>query len=232
MAEKHGISGDGVVWHFQPVGIVGNFTKKAKEWILGKTSERYESAGRGPGVVSTGRGDHGGVSYGTYQMSSTMGVVQKFIESSIYKNEFLGLTAATDDFNKKWKEIAVREPEKFIKAQHDYIRETHYKPQLDVLKNNSFPLNHDRAAIHDMIWSTSVQFGPTTRLIIRALTGETTSAMKDPEIITKVQNYKIENNERLFSSSPTLWNGLLNRAKDEKTRLLELELLGAEIAED
>jgi hypothetical protein len=35
-------------------------------WNLGMTSSRYESGGRGAGTVSTGRGDHGGVSYGTY----------------------------------------------------------------------------------------------------------------------------------------------------------------------
>src|ERR1700755_1447385 len=31
---------------------------------------KYETGGRGPGVVSTGAGDPGGVSYGSYQMAS------------------------------------------------------------------------------------------------------------------------------------------------------------------
>src|SRR5262249_46471025 len=40
---------------------------------LGSLSEKYESGGRGPGTVSTGKGDLGGVSYGTYQLSSKVG---------------------------------------------------------------------------------------------------------------------------------------------------------------
>ena len=34
MAEKHGISGDGVVWHFQPVGMISNFSKSGKIKII------------------------------------------------------------------------------------------------------------------------------------------------------------------------------------------------------
>src|SRR5688572_28910467 len=41
---------------------------------LGKLSAKYETGGRGPGTVSTGAGDRGGVSYCSYQMASKMGV--------------------------------------------------------------------------------------------------------------------------------------------------------------
>src|SRR5690606_14182281 len=39
-------------------------------WVLGSLSSKYETGGRGPGTVSSGRGDAGGVSYGSYQMTS------------------------------------------------------------------------------------------------------------------------------------------------------------------
>lgn len=42
-------------------------------WHLGMTSARRESGGRGAETISTGKGDHGGVSYGTYQLSSKAG---------------------------------------------------------------------------------------------------------------------------------------------------------------
>src|ERR1043166_4761527 len=37
---------------------------------LGSLSAKYETGGRGPGVVSSGAGDYGGVSYGSYQMAT------------------------------------------------------------------------------------------------------------------------------------------------------------------
>ena len=65
------------LWHFHPV-LFSFYIKNIEYWPLGKTSESFESGGRGPGVVSTGNGDFGGVSYGVYQLSTNMGVVDQF----------------------------------------------------------------------------------------------------------------------------------------------------------
>src|SRR5688572_25095226 len=46
---------------------------------LGALSAKYETGGRGPGTVSTGAGDRGGVSYGSYQMATKMGVPARFV---------------------------------------------------------------------------------------------------------------------------------------------------------
>ncbi|HFO7914780.1 TPA: hypothetical protein ACHK1J_005692, partial [Escherichia coli] len=56
-----------LLWHMHPIMFLGCMKKSSGIWPLGKTSERYESGGRGPGVISSGKGDHGGVSYGMYQ---------------------------------------------------------------------------------------------------------------------------------------------------------------------
>jgi hypothetical protein len=48
-------------------GSQGNAGAQAR---LGSVSERYESSGRGPGTVSSGAGDPGGVSNGVYLLSS------------------------------------------------------------------------------------------------------------------------------------------------------------------
>jgi hypothetical protein len=74
-----------------------------------------------------------------------------------------------------------------------------------------------------MIWSTSVQFGPSTSLIIKALKGIDLNTASDLDIITIVQKYKHDKTEILFRSSPTLWDGLKNRALKEKEKLLILQ---------
>src|SRR4051812_387517 len=59
---------------------------------LGVLSAKFETGGRGPGTVSSGRGDPGGVSYGSYQMSSKRGVVGRFVNQADFpfKDEFAG----------------------------------------------------------------------------------------------------------------------------------------------
>ncbi|HFO3881032.1 TPA: hypothetical protein ACHJTJ_005226, partial [Escherichia coli] len=89
--------------------------------------------------------------------------------------------------------------------------------------------SHSLAAINDMIWSTSVQYGPTTGLISRALKGKNLETLTDADVITIVQDYKINHVEDLFPSSPTWWDDLKTRALTEKKDLLELNELNLEL---
>lgn len=219
------VLGDTKPWFIHPAGMMGLVKSYQKEalWVLGKTSERYESGGRGPGVVSTGKGDYGGASYGCYQLSSNLGVVQLYIQSSKYKDLFEGLLPATPQFNSAWKNVAANDPEGFREEQHRFIKETHYDIQIERLKSKGLLIEHNRAAVHDLVWSTAVQFGAKTNLIINALSNSDLQKISDKELIITVQNYKKDNTETLFKSSPTLWKDLKDRADSEKKALLELE---------
>jgi len=140
---------------------------------LGKLSEEFETGGRGPGIVSTGVGDAGGVSYGSYQMTSKNGgTVLRFVSQPAFpwRDDFRSLSPGSPEFTAKWKAIATATPEDFHAAQHAYIKATHF----DVLAANT--LDTDRldvitrsAALQDVIWSTAVQHGPNTPVIHRAL---------------------------------------------------------------
>ena len=57
-------------------------------WKLGDTSKKYEVGNGGAGTVSSGTGDAGGVSYGTYQLSSKTGTCAKFVDMMGYKEYF------------------------------------------------------------------------------------------------------------------------------------------------
>ncbi len=217
------------LWHMHPIMFLGFMKKSSGTWPLGKTSERYESGGRGPGVISSGKGDHGGVSYGMYQLSSKMGTVNKYIAVSKYQDLFEGKVPATPEFNKVWKKIAVDHKEEFAQDQHLFIEKTHYQVQIDLLASKGLNFSHSRAAINDMIWSTSVQYGPTTGLISRALKGKDFETLTDADVITIVQDYKINHVEDLFPSSPTWWDDLKTRALTEKKGLLKLNELNLEL---
>jgi len=197
------------------------------EWHLGKTSIRFETGGRGVATVSTGVGDHGGVSYGAYQLSSRQGTLDEYLSGSKFRHEFAGLERNSPEFIAKWKDVAGREPE-FAVEQHQFIKRTHYQPVVADLASQGIDLTDRGRAVHDALWSTSVQMRSLgTTVFKRALEPAIASAgsleaLSDRQIIEAVQDYKIDNNERLFRSSPTQWDGLLSRARNEKTALVEL----------
>jgi hypothetical protein len=171
--------------------------------------------------VSTGAGDLGGVSYGTYQFSSKTGGVQEFLANTIYGKEFEGLTPGTSEFNAKWKDLA-KDPS-FGQAQHDFIRGKYYDVQMRRLKQAGFDLSTFGPAVQDDIWSTAVQLRGLTLTIVKgALTGQDWKTWTDAQMVTAIQDYKYDHTQTLFSKSPTLWSGLEKRARSEKGTLLAL----------
>lgn len=196
-------------------------------WYLGKTSARYESGGRGPGVISTGVGDHGGVSYGAYQLSSKQGTLREYLGQSRYGPEFKGLQPATPAFDAKWRELAKTDPG-FAQDQHDFIGKTHYEQQVSRLEAIGVDLSGRGRAVQDLVWSTSVQFRNLTPGIFQKGLMEKfgpdyeLSRLSDRDIVEAVQGFKINHNNTLFKSSPTWHSGLLRRAHAEKSSLLGL----------
>jgi LysM repeat protein len=138
---------------------------------LGSVSERYESGGRGPGTVSTGAGDPGGVSYGVYQLSSNAGTLQAFLrnEGSQWAGE-LGGGIGGDGFNARWRDIAARDPQGFRDAQHAFIERTHYDPAVTrVREATGLDLSTRHAAVREATWSSSVQHGRAPQLLEAAI---------------------------------------------------------------
>lgn len=144
-------------------------TSAAAEQPLGKLSEKYESSNRGPGTVSSGKGDPGGVSYGTYQLASKIGRADEFVKK-YYPDEFKGLKGGTDEFTKKWKELAEKDPKGLRTNEHTFIKETHYDPQARKLeKELHLDVSKRSPALRDVVWSVAVQHGPNTDVIVAAV---------------------------------------------------------------
>lgn len=209
---------------------VGGAVSKAKDWVLGQTSKLFESGKGGAGTVSTGKGDLGGASYGTYQMSSKAGTLQKFLDSSPYGAQFAGLQPGSKEFNDKWKSVASTD-KGFGDAQHDFIKTNNFDPQMAKLSKSGIDLSGRGSAVQDAVWSTSTQFGGNTSLIQKALKGKDVSKMNDTDVVSAIQDYKIKNNSDLFkSSSDAVRAGTLSRASSEKDKLVALASTPAAIS--
>jgi LysM repeat protein len=129
---------------------------------LGKLSAKFETGNRGPGTVSTGAGDKGGVSYGSYQMSSKLGVVARFLAQldPPFRNLFGSLVPGTAPFTATWKQLAATRRDEFQERQHAFIKKTHYDPLVaKIKKEDGLDVNNRSRALQDVIWSTAVQHG-------------------------------------------------------------------------
>jgi len=193
---------------------------------LGALSAKYETGGRGPGTVSTGAGDFGGVSYGSYQMASKMGVPARFVTQAgfLWLQDFANLTAGTAQFTAVWKRIATQQTDAFQKAQHSYIKKTHYDLLVaKVLTDDNLDVNSRSRALQDVVWSTAVQHGGATPIVHRAcatLSCKQTDPDYDKQLICAIYaergRKKPGGGLAYFSkSSPGVQTGVANRFKNE-----------------
>ena len=211
------------------VGAIG--TAAASE--LGHLSAKYETGGRGPGVVSTGAGDLGGVSYGSYQMASKTGTAAQFVSAADFpwRSSFQGLQAGSPAFTAKWKEIAASEPDRFQECQHAYIKKTHYDVLCaQTLSENGLDITTRSPALQDVVWSTAVQHGGKCAIIRKALSTLSVSS-SDPDFDKKLiiaiyaERGRVRPDGKLAyfsSSSPNVQKGVANRFKSEQVDALKM----------
>jgi hypothetical protein len=139
--------------------------------LLGKLSEKFESGGKGPGTVSTGSGDPGGVSYGVYQLSSRAGTLTAFLktEGKPWVERFGGAKPGSAAFSAAWKTIA-GDDETFGPAQNKFIERTHYLPAVVAAREaKGLDLDTRCTAVREATWSIAVQHGKAAKILIEAI---------------------------------------------------------------
>lgn len=131
--------------------------------MLGDLSAQYESSGD-PGCISSGYGDPGGKSYGTYQFSSNAGSLEAFVNwlSNHYPRYAEQLNAyplCSTSFDEAWRNLANSDWNGFNQAQHEYIKSAYYDPAVEILADNYYRVEKHHEVLQDVIWSRAVQYG-------------------------------------------------------------------------
>jgi len=209
-----------------PAAAAAGALGKAIAEELGALSAKYETGGRGPGTVSTGAGDRGGVSYGSYQMATKMGVPARFVSQQGFPwlQDFRNLVPGTAQFTECWKRIATAQTHAFQEAQHSYIKKTHYDLLAAKIRSeDNVDVNSRSHALQDVVWSTAVQHGPATPIVHRAcakLTCAPTDPRYDEQLIRAIYaergRTKPDGNLAYFgSNSASVQKGVANRFKSE-----------------
>lgn len=181
------------------------------------------------GIVSSGIGDYGGVSYGLCQLSTTKKSIDDFIENELKPNypEFYKFfenagNPGTEKFNKAWTDAYNYNPGKFEEIQIDYREKEFVNPAQEmILEELGIDMFATRARI-ELLHSTSVQHGATgmTNLLINAGVNK---EMDEKELITTICDYKYKTVDTKFkSSSQRVRDTQRERYTREKEELLKI----------
>jgi hypothetical protein len=198
---------------------------------LGSLSAKYESGGRGSATISTGRGDRGGVSYGTYQLSSNVGTAQRFVDA-YYTEWFKGTKPGSDEFSARWRQLAEERGPELAVYEHLFIIDSHYQPFADRLRLElGFDVDEHSNALRDVAWSTAVQHGAGNKMFHRALERAKREGrfeqLSDRDLIPLIYEERGRVDAAgvpvyFTKSSPDVQKGVLNRFKNEAQDALKM----------
>ena len=190
---------------------------------LGILSEKYE--GSGPGSISSGEGDSGGVSYGTYQMATATGTVAEFVKWLLGRwgngreaGEMLALSEpGSAEFSERWTYLASLDSDWFGSLQEEFVVPRYYDAALEVAWERGINVEALPYALKCVLFSNAVQHGPQNA-------GELLADSYDDDLaawIGKIYDTKIADPD-WSSGAPDLRPGLFNRWQNEKQDAIAL----------
>lgn len=203
---------------------------------IGSLSAQFES---GSGGVSTIGYDHvGGTSYGKYQIASKPGTMESFLEflddkapawADRLRNAGPANTGSKEGgMPAQWANIAKENPQLFEKLQHEFIGRETYTPARDMIfKQTGLDFDNAPPALREVLWSTSVQHGPTGAAkifnkVIDRFVGQGNEGDFNSKLIEGVYDTR---KGQFGSSSKRVQQAVANRLDSEKS--LALNMLGS-----
>lgn len=201
--------------------------------VAGDLSAKFESGSNGVSAIGYDR--VGGTSYGKYQIASKTGTMDKFLQFLKDKapqiaEKLLGAGPA-DTGSKKgampdiWKQLAGADPKGFEKLQHDFIQGSHYDPAAKMIfEKTGIDMNSLPAPVREVLWSTSVQHGPTgaSRLIAKAIDKLAANAEGKGFPADLVKEIYGERKGQFSSSTEGVQKSVANRFQQEQNMVLSM----------
>ncbi|MDP3428189.1 MAG: hypothetical protein Q8S17_12535, partial [Humidesulfovibrio sp.] len=135
---------------------------------LGALAARFESGDKG--VAAIGYDRTGGTSYGTFQISSRAGTMNRFLnylsEQEPAMAERLRRAGPANTGSTRgqmpaeWAKIAAESPERFERLQTEFIKKDHYQPAREKIREmTGLDIEASKPALREALFSTAVQHG-------------------------------------------------------------------------
>lgn len=208
--------------------------------VLGMLSRRFESGTLGSEAIGYDR--VGGTSYGTYQLSSTQGSLNGFLDFLATRAPELAKrlqaagpanTGSTEGaLPAEWQAIAKEYPQLFSQLQSSFIELSHFEPALQaVARATGLDVRNLPQAMNEVLFSTAVQHGPSgaASIFSQALDGLNLEALGQDgggldmnalgQFIENIYNARAT---RFGSSTPEVQAAVGNRMRNEKSLALAL----------
>ncbi|MCU7100273.1 hypothetical protein [Salmonella enterica] len=192
---------------------------------IGALSAHFESGGKGVGVVSTGVGDAGGVSYGAHQIATKTGTMSAFMsspEAASFSGQFAGLTPGTPAFTAAYKQYtsSAQGAAAMDDAQNKFLQRTHYDPLVaKIKKDTGVDITKQSRAVQESVYATAMQYGPGSSRVSKALAGAGISGdgqQDQAKMIDAIYQSKLDNVSGDYrSSSPQVRASVANRIQRE-----------------
>ncbi len=207
--------------------------KMSNPEVTGSLSARFESGAKGAAAIGYDR--VGGTSYGKYQIASNTGTMDRFIDFLKDKAPQIAdklLNAGPANTGSKagrmpdvWKQLASDDPTGFEKLQHDFIQDSHYDPAAKmILQMTGVDINALPGPIREVLWSTSVQHGPTgaSKLIAKAIDKLASSAEDKGFPKDLVKEIYGERSGQFSSSTGSVRKSVANRLMQEQNMVMAM----------
>ncbi|BCS87467.1 hypothetical protein [Pseudodesulfovibrio sediminis] len=204
-------------------------------YVPGDLSAQFESGDAG--VAAVGYDRVGGTSYGKYQIASKPGTMDRFLtfldEKAPEWGERLRSAGASNTGSTQgampnaWKALAAENPAEFEKMQHDFIAGETYEPARNmILQQTGLDFNNAPPALQEVLWSTSVQHGPTgAAKIVGRVIDRFAKSVSEGDFNTSVIEGVYDSRKGQFSSSTArVQRAVASRMDTEKE--LALNMLG------
>lgn len=200
---------------------------------LGWLSEQAESGGD-PSVISDGTGDSGGISYGKYQFSSNMGVVQNFVDwlqqhlppYGEYGRQLAQYEVNSEEYKAKWQELAEVDHDGFSALQDEFSEPKYFDSgATNLWEKYGFDIHSHSFALESVLFANCIQHGSYYGAEVfqdgANLAGMELNDMSDDQIIQNI--YEVKLTDMSWSSgAPDQRPGLFARWERERTIALQM----------
>lgn len=207
---------------------------------LGDVVAMSETGGKGTAMISSGKGDHGGVSYGRSQLASKVGSINaalKWAKENGYEDIHDQLAPLAGDatdrngqFAQKWRELSQEKGGRLEQFDKAYQKKGYYEPMMAKIRRQNPELAkriEANPALQEQVLSTAVQYGPNSGRYLSAATEvlQRNPTATDRDLLMGVQDIKVRDvNQNFGSSSADVRAGVANRhGNTERQRLLAVQ---------
>lgn len=207
---------------------------------LGDVVNMGETGGKGTAMISTGNGDHGGVSYGRSQLASKVGSIDaamKWAKANGFEDVYNELAPLQGDatnrngaFAQKWNQMAQEKGGRLEQFDRAYQKQGYFDPMMAKIRTANPELAkriEANPALQEQVLSTAVQYGPNSGRYLSAA-GEilnNTPDATDRDLLAGIQDIKARDAGNNFKSSSGAVQASVARRHgvDEKRRLLAVQ---------